>query len=438
MTTDAQRTVYNKGYIDALEASLPATFAALPGPLGRWKATLANDAANAKIVFLGDSTSYDGAEPMYTYLRTYLNQSGMPLAGVADANIVQGGNNGWTLRSWLDDATGANSATYSGDDLIADDPDLIVAGWLTNDVRQGACDLATAIARLDELVAWRDANVPGADLLLRMPANFTTTVVGTDYVDGITHQAATDLLRAAYLKMTGRHPNVDVLDLMGEVFGTVATATSALKYDELHPSTEGYRLTAEHVARRAGFPRALAAHRGRTLYRGYVSSAGNGYIDIAALTGDRPTLNSREFPLTTGDTLVLSDYGGLALTSSTFGVVGNNLRILKTGDWTSLAGQVFEIDTTNPGPGAQEGRYFATIDPGSVAAGATLDVTTTISGITREMGVVCQPPSAIIATGLMWSASISADNTVTIRLYNPTGSAIDMASNSGWRFWILR
>lgn len=27
MTTDAQRTVYNKGYIDALEASLPATFA---------------------------------------------------------------------------------------------------------------------------------------------------------------------------------------------------------------------------------------------------------------------------------------------------------------------------------------------------------------------------------------------------------------------------
>lgn len=412
------------------------------GSLKRWHAKLEATPATAKVVFLGDSTSVDSlAVEMYDMLKEYMTQAGMPLAGMSTSNIIAGGNNGSTLASWLADAAAANSQPFSGEDLIAAAPDLVVASFGLNDIRLGLTTTAVLITRLQALVAFVRTNLPNADILLRMPNSLTSTVVGTDYVDVITHQEATDRLRAAYLAMEGTSPYVVVANTQELLFGVTARATSVLMYDELHPSTAGYRLLAYVLAGIIGRQKSsttLTSRGGRTQYTGRVSAAGNGYFQLAALESDTRGYEGREIALTAADTIVLAGYGPLALTGGTFYFSGTSLQISKTGDWTSLLGKVWHADVYHAGHGAQEGRYFATIDPGSVAAGASLDVTTTISGITREMGVVTQPPSNILASGLMWTSCISADNTVTIRLYNPTGSAIDLASSQSWRFWILR
>lgn len=409
------------------------------GTIDRWRRRLAANPMTAKMVLLGDSTS---SEPhnttLYSNLRTNLTQPGMPLAGMQAVNIIGGGNSGASLAAWLSDAAGANTLPYSWADLQADAPDLVVISWGINDVRLGVTTLTQLIDRHETLLTMIRDELPGADVLIRMPPTLTTTVVGEDYVDGITHQAASTILREACLAFQGNRKHVEVLDLQAELFGLISTPTSPYKTDELHLSSTGMVASAFALGSRAGIMSGLTVSRGRFRYRGRVSGAGNGYIDLSRISGldDQPL--ARELPLTTSDTLVLSQYGALSLTGFTFAASADNLRILKAGDWSALAGQVFEVDTARPGPGAQEGRYFATINPGEIAAGAHLDVTHTISGITREMGVVCQPPSSLLGHGVVWSACISANDTITVRLYNPTASAIDPAGDSGWRFWIMR
>lgn len=417
--------------------NVPSILTGYSDPLKYWRDAYRNSPETAKIVFLGDSTS-DGsgnASAMYSYIEDYLLDDSGPLRGVQFSNVIDGGNNGQTLAGWL-----SGDSTYSRQDLIDDSPDVIVAGWLTNDVRQGAITLADAIDLLSELVEFCSGNIPNASLILRMPCNFTTTVVGTDYVANITHQAATDILRQSYLEIRKRYPNVIVLDLMGDIFGYISTTTSNLKSDEIHPNSAGYEATARAIfailGEATGFR--ITDNTSRYYYEGFCPSAGSGYIDLARPYGFYNNAKARELPLTNGDVLQFSNGDTLTLASATFAIIGDNMRVLMSGDHSAYAGSAFNLALSHGGPGAQEGRYFATISPGSVAAGATLDVTHTISGITREMGVVLQPDSGIISTGLMWAASISANDTVTIRLYNPTGSAIDMSSGTSWRIWILR
>lgn len=69
----------------------------------------------------------------------------------------------------------------------------------------------------------------------------------------------------------------------------------------------------------------------------------------------------------------------------------------------------------------------ATLDFSSISAGAIGTATITVDGATGGDLVVLGPPSSIEA-GLVWSGFVSADDTVTIRLYNTTGSPIDPAS----------
>ena len=70
-----------------------------------------------------------------------------------------------------------------------------------------------------------------------------------------------------------------------------------------------------------------------------------------------------------------------------------------------------------------------TIDVGSIAAGATGSLTVTVTGARADAGQTVQVglPSAI-DTGLVPWGTITADDVVTVYLYNRTGSPIDPAS----------
>lgn len=75
-------------------------------------------------------------------------------------------------------------------------------------------------------------------------------------------------------------------------------------------------------------------------------------------------------------------------------------------------------------------RYAASkhVDVGSIAAGAQATFTVTVPGVKadQQATVLVGVPSAVNANLLIWGY-VSADDTVTVVLRNPTGGAIDPA-----------
>lgn len=77
------------------------------------------------------------------------------------------------------------------------------------------------------------------------------------------------------------------------------------------------------------------------------------------------------------------------------------------------------------------------IDPPSIGAGTKATVNVTISGAAVGDLVFLTPPETI-ETGLVYvGASVTAADTVTVALYNPTAAAIDGVSRT-WRYLLLR
>jgi len=69
----------------------------------------------------------------------------------------------------------------------------------------------------------------------------------------------------------------------------------------------------------------------------------------------------------------------------------------------------------------------ATLDFPSISAGAVDVLTITVTGAAVGDFVTLAPPAALSA-GLMFAGFVSAADTVTVRLHNTTGGAIDPAS----------
>lgn len=69
----------------------------------------------------------------------------------------------------------------------------------------------------------------------------------------------------------------------------------------------------------------------------------------------------------------------------------------------------------------------ATLDFPSIASNSTAELTLTVTGAQAGKSVMLGPPAAIEA-GLIWCGYVSATNTVTIRIYNMSGGAVDPAS----------
>ena len=75
------------------------------------------------------------------------------------------------------------------------------------------------------------------------------------------------------------------------------------------------------------------------------------------------------------------------------------------------------------------------VDPGSISATSTGAVTITVTGAAAGDIVVFQPPA--LNDDLVFSgANVTAANTVTLYIYNPTGDAIDDTAKTWTYLWI--
>lgn len=77
----------------------------------------------------------------------------------------------------------------------------------------------------------------------------------------------------------------------------------------------------------------------------------------------------------------------------------------------------------------------ATLNFANILAGAIGTMTITVTGAVVGDTVALGPPDTIEA-GLMWSGFVSATDTVTIRLHNTTGGAINPAA-ADWKASII-
>lgn len=78
------------------------------------------------------------------------------------------------------------------------------------------------------------------------------------------------------------------------------------------------------------------------------------------------------------------------------------------------------------------------IDPASIAAGAVGETSVTIAGAAAGDSVIMNPPAAGLTAGLIFGGcTVSAANTVKVRIFNSTAGAIDEAAGT-WTYAILR
>jgi len=94
----------------------------------------------------------------------------------------------------------------------------------------------------------------------------------------------------------------------------------------------------------------------------------------------------------------------------------NNGAVIKNGLKVGNSGNVIASIFTST----------VSVNPGSIAATTKGTVDVTIAGLTPSLdNIILQPPSALNAGLLYVGHNISADDTVTIYLYNKTGAPID-------------
>lgn len=460
--------------VDALEAAvaaLPDQYAPLGStggdPLWRWHEKLRNDPTTAKLLLVGDSTSLRQTN-QHSYLDTYYANSGGLLDGIPA--VDGGGNNGSSLAVWYATRGGSVVATGgpgfpSGDGfnypaVIAADPDLIVLSFGLNDVRLGGTTLEAFTTLLRSVVVSLQADLPDADILLRMP----NSLVGTPnaFLTPATTAAAqtySTLLRNAYLALESDYSNLAVADTQMNVFGTQSYDTSIFMQDQLHPNSLGYSTTVDYLVeeliavpetysrriqpRRVPATPSLApretAYSGATFVRyGTVGAAGSGFFDLSNGVSNVDASDAGRWALATSDRLYIDGIEApVSLTSATVidQLTTGTTRVYMSGDHSAYAGKRFVALGAHAGEGVQEGRFKATVDPASVPANSSATQTVTVTGAIVGQGVICAPGNTL--SGLGYWARVSAANTVTLTFVNPTGSAIDAASST-WQFWLAR
>lgn len=376
-------------------------------------------------------------------------------------HIINRGNNGWSLDAWLNDPSKLAA-------LVADAPHLIIASWLINDVRLGTCDLATAIARLQQFVSVVQAALPNTDIALRVPnPMLTANVSGLNFVQSAggtinpagAAQAYSDLIRKAYLSLEGVYANVTIIDVSAEVFGSVCRASSPLMADQLHPSPSqswnGYTPTPSGYTEIAD---CLARHIGVTRGNWVVTPASYRTVRYFTVIGGTATtvqLGARnlqdpvaaQFPITSSDLLFVDGFDGpIALnTGQSFArpYGGTNILIMGlTTDFTAAAGR-WAMVVSNHADATTGDRQIVSVDLPSIAAGATSEVTVSVAGASTgalpdAVAVLCAPPASFITAGLrLLNCYPTAAGTVTLIVNNPTGAAVDLAA-SNFAFWVVR
>ena len=177
---------------------------------------------------------------------TYLQQNGgcvsvasTPSTGWFSKSFLNFGNNGVTLATFLANSA-ANGVGLGG--VCAVQPDLlIVRGFLINDVRQGATNLAQSIALEKQLISLVQVCSPATDIVLEAENSLLTTDVGAHgyVVPNGSAQAYSTIIEQAPIALTGLYANLVTFDLQAALYSPTSPATSTYMTDQLHPSATG-------------------------------------------------------------------------------------------------------------------------------------------------------------------------------------------------------
>lgn len=221
--------------------------------LDRIKAKIRTSPSTVKVAFTVDSESdlAGNASNIPITWATYANNPDEPLYGFNNTNLLDFGVSGKKLARFL-----SNPSDPDGyNDLVASNPDLIIICGLTNDLRQNITTAIQGKVILQKLVDSLIADLPNADIILRMPNCFLTTdptsagyVLTTNPSGTITYyasvaiaaQAQTDSIYKAYTECynenESRWDHVALFNSMDLIFGTVCPATDpTLHSDQIHP-----------------------------------------------------------------------------------------------------------------------------------------------------------------------------------------------------------
>lgn len=157
---------------------------------------------------------------------------------------------------------------------------------------------------------------------------------------------------------------------------------------------------------------------------------------IIAVRGTALDLSGNAFLSYTAEPISLQE----ATAGTVYGIAANNLANgLRTGVTALPPGSEFDktvLGRDNSTPIANHFTATGVLDFPSIPAGGTADATITVTGAAVGDDATAHTNSMTEA-GTVWSASVTAANTVTVRLANITAAAIDPVART-WRVRVWR
>lgn len=228
-----------------------------------------------------------------------------------------------------------------------------------------------------------------------------------------------DNLQGANINQTGGRAVINI-DGAGQapliaIAGLACTATYAVFVNNAAASVEC------HLSNVTVLPtgRLVFVNAGSAFLRGSNLILGSSHIGKSAGATIRATGADVRVDVSTLSPQSGDVVGNTALTHVPVGPVVSN----GDGSWTSL--QTGAKTTTSVG-----------FDFPSIPAGGQADLTTSALTAVPGDAVRLSPPSNLPA-GLMWAGWVSATNTITVRLFNLTGAAINPDPGT-WRFAVAK
>ena len=222
-------------------ADPPAACTADPH-LAHTAALLTTTPSQVRIALVGDSTRNESQPPMDALFQELRRQTqpGGGLAGVAPSGIASFGVSGMTVHDYLDDPSRLAR-------IVAFRPTLIEISIGINDLRVDQAAGPRVTADLIAFAGTLHGAVPGADVLLTVPAALTTHDIGGHHyvvgADGTVNppgaaQEVTTALRTAYLQAAHTLGYAGLDDVQRAVTGTKADPADPPRFleDQLHPS----------------------------------------------------------------------------------------------------------------------------------------------------------------------------------------------------------
>jgi hypothetical protein len=254
---------------------------------------------------------------------------------------------------------------------------------------------------------------------------------------------------------------VDVIDIQGDVFGTQCAASHSLLTDQLHPSSSttgdvnafvpvggGHVAIADALAKRIGFSRnAFSPEGAQRVRHEFIVYDGPSSGTIRLLSRDPYSLPATQAPVFTTDSLYINGVDSpISLASAnvdrTYSTTILQISGITGVDFSPYIGRTAVAAGTHA-PMSTQDRQAVFIDLPSIAAGATVTQSVTVTGVkTGNSGsgtaVVASPAPAFSSGGLLLLGCYpTGTDTVRLVINNPTGGAID-TTGEVWTFWVVR